>query len=87
MGWRGESHNHGLCAKGIKVRSNKSIKKFTKNSSVEVRWDGGSKKLSLESVSRENINRAIQNDRELLRLFVDEEKPFQLYRGGEELII
>jgi len=87
MGWKGESHNHGLCAKGIKVRSNKPVKKFTKSPSVEVRWDGGSKKLSIDEVSRDQIEKAINNDKELRVELVEKETPFYLYSRGKELII
>ena len=34
MGWKGESNNHSLCAKGIRVRKDKPAKKFIEKSSV-----------------------------------------------------
>ena len=86
-GWKGESNNHSLCAKGIKVRSNRPVKKFTKNPSIEVKWDGGSKNISLEDVSRENIEKEINDDAELRKELVENEKPFRLYAKGKELII
>jgi len=85
MGWRGESHNHGLCAKGIKVRKPKN--NFTKNMVVEVRWDGGSKKLSIDEVSRGNIEMAITEDKELRVELIEKEAPFKLYKDKKELII
>jgi len=87
VGWKGERHNHGLCAKGIRVRSNKPVKKFVENFSVEVRWDGGSKKLSISEVNRGNIERAITEDKELREELVEKETPFHLYSKGKELII
>ena len=87
MGWKGEKHNHSLCAKGIRVRKNIPKKKFIEKTSVEVRWEGGSKELSVNEVNRGNIERAITEDDELKKELLDNEKQFHLYAKGKELII